>query len=130
MVWYQFSKSIGDSRNKVKDAIEHDVDTVIVVGGDGMINSIGNLLLGTGVILGVIPTGSGNGFARHFEIPLQPEKAIRSLAKGRVTEIDVGTANGRPFFITCSLAWDAAIVKSFEKSPVRGILPYVFAATY
>jgi diacylglycerol kinase (ATP) len=130
MVWYQLSKSKADSEAKVKMALESGIDCIIAVGGDGMINSIGSQLLGSGVCLGVIPTGSGNGFARHFEIPLNPEKAIHSLAEGDVMAIDVGMANGRPFFITCSLAWDAAIVKSFEKSPVRGILPYIFAATY
>ena len=130
MVWYQLSKSKADSEAKVKMALESGIDCIIAVGGDGMINSIGSQLLGSGVCLGAIPTGSGNGFARHFEIPLNPEKAIHSLAEGDVMAIDVGMANGRPFFITCSLAWDAAIVKSFEKSPVRGILPYIFAATY
>jgi diacylglycerol kinase family enzyme len=42
----------------------------------------------------------------------------------------VGFANDLPFFITCSLAWDAALVDAFEKSPVRGIFPYIFAAVY
>lgn len=130
MVWYQLSKSKADSEAKVRQAIDSGVDCVIAVGGDGMINTIGSQLLGSRVCLGVVPTGSGNGFARHFEIPLNPEKAIHSLAAGEQMAIDVGIANGRPFFITCSLAWDAAIVKSFEKSPVRGILPYVFAAAY
>lgn len=130
IVTYQLSKSKEDSERKVDDAIQNGVETIIVVGGDGMINSVGSHLLDTGVVLGVIPTGSGNGFARHFEIPLNPEKAIRCLAGGKAMDIDVGTANGKPFFVTCSLAWDAAIVKSFDKSPVRGILPYIFAATY
>ncbi|WFB35339.1 diacylglycerol kinase family lipid kinase [Kiritimatiellota bacterium B12222] len=129
-VWYQLSKSKADSEDKVRLAIQKGIDTIFVVGGDGMINSIGTQLLGTDVRLGVIPTGSGNGFARHFEIPLTPQKAIQTLAKGKTMSIDVGHANGRPFFVTCSLAWDAAIVKSFEKSPVRGIIPYIFAATY
>lgn len=130
MVSYQYSISMEDGIRKVDQAIADGVDTLFVVGGDGMINTVGGHLLGTDITLGVIPTGSGNGFGRHFEIPLQPDKAIRALAKGSVRNIDVGVANSRPFFVTCSLAWDAAIVKSFEKSPVRGVLPYVFAAAY
>jgi diacylglycerol kinase (ATP) len=39
----------------------------------------------------------------------------------------VGVVNDIPFFVTCSMAWDAAIVRTFEKFPFRGILPYVFA---
>ncbi len=129
-VSYQLSNSLEDGVAKARDAVREGVHTLIVVGGDGMVNTIGSQLLDTPVTMGVIPTGSGNGFARHFEIPLQTEKAVRALANHSVRSIDVGTANGRPFFVTCSLAWDAAIVKTFEKSPVRGILPYVFAAAY
>ncbi len=129
-VTYQFSKSSEDGVTKVRSAIANGVGTVLVVGGDGMINTIGGCLLNTHVHFGVIPTGSGNGFARHFNIPLTPTLAIETLADAIPHSIDVGTANDRPFFVTCSLAWDAAIVKSFEKSPVRGVLPYVFAAAY
>lgn len=127
---FQLTKSAADGRAKARRAIEEGVGTLIVVGGDGVINSIGAELLNSPVSLGVIPTGSGNGFARHFGIHLNPGKAIRQLVDARTEAIDVGIANGRPFFVTCSMAWDAALVKTFEKSPVRGILPYVFAAAY
>ena len=126
----QFSRSAEDGKAKVARAIDEGVDTILVAGGDGMVNSIGAALIGTKVALGVIPTGSGNGFARHFEIPLQPRAAAEALLNGRRTEVDVGVANDRPFFVTCSMAWDAAIARSFQKSPVRGILPYVLAAAY
>lgn len=127
---FQLSRNIADGQTKARRAVEEGADTVIVVGGDGMINSIGAELVGTTTALAVIPTGSGNGFARHFGIPLEPEKAAEVLAQARRLAIDVGTANGRPFFVTCSMAWDAAIVRTFDKSPVRGILPYAFAAVY
>jgi len=127
-VTYQFSNNVADGRLKVERAVADGVDTILVAGGDGMVNSIGGMLVGTGVALGVLPTGSGNGFARHFGIPLDLPHAIPALAAGRRRAIDVGTANGRPFFVTCSLAWDAAIARRFESLPFRGIAPYVFAA--
>lgn len=127
---YQFSRSVEDGRTKARRAVEEGVDTILVVGGDGMVNTIGGVLVGTDTSLGVIPVGSGNGFARHFDIPLDPEKAVRELRAARRHRIDVGLANGRPFFVTCSLAWDAALVRSFEKFPMRGSLPYVLAAAY
>lgn len=126
----QFSKSKEDGQKKTRQAIEDGVQTLLVAGGDGMINSIGTILIGSDVELGVIPTGSGNGFARHFDIPLDPAKAIASLATATAKKIDVGFANDMPFFVTCSLAWDAALVDAFEKSPVRGVLPYIFAGVY
>lgn len=127
VVSYQFSNSVADGVGKAKRAVADGVDTLVVVGGDGMVNTIGAQLVGTDVAFGVIPAGSGNGFARHFNIPLSAAAAARALASAERRKIDVGTANGRPFFVTCSLAWDAALVTHFEKSPIRGILPYVFA---
>jgi YegS/Rv2252/BmrU family lipid kinase len=126
-LFYQFSHSKEDGIAKAKRAVENKFDLVIVSGGDGTVSTISRILVGTDTVLGVIPTGSGNGFARHFGIPLTVAKAVKALSGGSVRPIDVGLVNGEPFFVTCSMAWDAAIARTFEKSPVRGILPYVFA---
>ena len=64
---------------KVRRAIDRGTDTVLVVGGDGMVNTIGSELVNTDVRLGVVPAGSGNGFARHFKIPLHPIAAAQAL---------------------------------------------------
>lgn len=127
---YQVSLSKEDGLEKARRALEDGVDTIVVIGGDGMINSIGSVLIGTDTALAVVPTGSGNGFARHFDIPLEMQKAAKALVNGHRLPIDVGFVDGHPFFITCSLAWDADLVRGFEESPVRGILPYVFAGIY
>lgn len=127
---YQFCLSRADGLQKAKAAIEDGVDLLIVVGGDGTVNTIGSVLVGSQVTMGVVPVGSGNGFARHFGIPLYPAMAVEALSNARTATIDVGLINNRPFLVTCSMAWDASLVRTFEKSPVRGILPYVFAAVY
>jgi YegS/Rv2252/BmrU family lipid kinase len=127
-VSFQFSQSAGDGTGKVRRAIERGTGTILVVGGDGMVNSIGCELVGTNVRLGVIPAGSGNGFARHFNIPLAPDAAATALLEGHTQRIDVGKANDRLFFVTCSMAWDGALVKSFEKLGFRGgLAPYILA---
>ena len=126
-LFYQFSQSKADGVAKAERAIAEGVDTILVSGGDGTVSTIGRVLVGSNVSLGVIPTGSGNGFARHFDIPLAPDRAVRALADAKPTSIDVGVVAGMPFFVTCSMAWDAAIVRSFDRSPVRGIIPYVLA---
>ena len=61
-VSFQFSQSAEDGAAKVSRAIERGTDIVLVVGGDGMVNTIGCCLVNTDVRLGVIPAGSGNGF--------------------------------------------------------------------
>ena len=126
-VSFQFSQSAEDGAGKGRRAIARGTDTILVGGGHGMVNTIGSELVGTHVRLGVIPAGSGNGFARHFHIPLHPSEAAQSLFNGQVTRIDVGKANDRLFFVTCSMAWDGALVETFEKYPFRGIVPYVLA---
>ena len=124
---YQFCQSAEDTLVKVHRAVDRDTNVILVVGGDGTVNSTGRALLHTDTALGIIPVGSGNGFARHFGIPLSPEKAVHALARGQDRRIDVGMVDDTPFLVTCSMAWDASLVKSFARSPVRGILPYVFA---
>lgn len=129
-VTFQFSNDVQDGHRKVRRAVEGGVDTILVMGGDGIVNTAGSELVGSHVALGVIPTGSGNGFARHFGIPLNIDAAAKALATARACPIDVGLANGRPFFVTCSMAADASLVRTFEAFPFRGIIPYVFAAAY
>ncbi|MCX7007845.1 MAG: diacylglycerol kinase family lipid kinase [Kiritimatiellaeota bacterium] len=126
-VTFQTSNDASDGCRKAEHAVRDGVDTLLVAGGDGMINTVGHALLDTGVALGVIPTGSGNGFARHFNIPLALDEAVRALAGARRARIDVGTVNDRPFFVTCSMAWEAAIARSFERLSLRGPLPYLLA---
>jgi diacylglycerol kinase (ATP) len=126
-VYFQFSQSAKDGMEKTARAIDRGTDTILVVGGDGMVNSIGSVLVGTDVCLGVIPAGSGNGFARHFNIPMNPEEAAKALLNSKPLRIDVGKANDRLFFVTCSMAWDGALVETFEKFPFRGLVPYVLA---
>jgi len=130
IISYQISRDVADGQRKARQAVKDGVSAILVAGGDGMINTIGSQLIDTSVALGVLPAGSGNGFARHFEIPLNIEKAVAAMVAAVPHKIDVGFANGRPFFVTCSMAADGALVRTFEKMPVRGILPYVFAAAY
>ena len=126
-LFYQFTRSAEDGVAKARHAVYSRVDTILVAGGDGTVSTVGRALVGTDVALGVIPTGSGNGFARHFGIPLATGAAVRALAGSELKAIDVGIVNETMFFVTCSMAWDAAIVRSFERAPIRGVLPYVLA---
>ena len=129
-VVYRFCSDVRDGIEKARRAVDEGCDTVLVAGGDGTVSTVGRALLGTHVSLGVIPVGSGNGFARHFGIPLGPTQAVRALAEADVKQIDVGVVAETPFLVTCSMAWDAALARSFAKWPVRGIIPYVFAGVY
>ncbi|MBN2525495.1 MAG: hypothetical protein JXR76_03815 [Deltaproteobacteria bacterium] len=127
---YQFCKDAKDGRTKARRAAAQGVDILLVVGGDGTISTTGAALIDSSTALGAIPMGSGNGFARHFGIALSPADAALDLATAEIKAIDVGCVNDRPFLATCSMAWDAAIVRTFQKSPVRGIFPYIVAGVH
>jgi len=127
VVSYQFSQSTEDGVEKARQAVADGIDIIMVAGGDGTVNTVARELIGSPVVLGIVPVGSGNGFARHFGIPLVPRKAVAALADAFVKPVDVGMVNETPFFVTCSMAWDASIAEAFARSPVRGILPYVLA---
>lgn len=124
---FHVSQSREDSDEQIRKAIDAGVSAVLVSGGDGMINSVGAALLGSDVPLGVLPAGSGNGFARHFGIPLSVDGAAAALAAGTVSDMDVGRVNGTPFFVTCGLGWDAGLVDTYEAQTRRGVLGYVVA---
>ena len=57
-------------------AAEEGVDVVVAIGGDGTINEIGRSLVHTNTALAIIPSGSGNGLARHLQIPMEARKSV------------------------------------------------------
>lgn len=129
LAWY-FPSSIDESTQMLEHALDDGTDCIVIGGGDGTVSSIGTQLIGKDVCVGVIPLGSGNGLARHFSQSMNPAEAVEQLALGFVREMDVGYVNERPFLVSASAAWDAAIVKAYNMSPVRGIGSYVLAGVY
>ena len=73
---------------------------VIAVGGDGTVNEVASGLRGTDTALGVVPNGSGNGFARHLDISTRMNRAVEMLNNSEVIKVDYCTVNDYPFFST------------------------------
>lgn len=105
-------------------AIRKGFDAVISVGGDGTLNEIMKVLIDSGTKLGIIPTGSGNGMARHLNIPLEIEKAIEIIAKYKYKKIDTSVVNGHPFIMMAGVGFDAEIAWQFSQSDKRGLSTY------
>jgi YegS/Rv2252/BmrU family lipid kinase len=100
-------------------------DAVVAVGGDGTINEVARGLRDTKTALGIIPMGSGNGFARHLNIPMRPNKAIEMLNHSEPISVDYGLANGKLFVSTCGTGFDAVIADHFAGSNKRGFTTYI-----
>jgi YegS/Rv2252/BmrU family lipid kinase len=98
---------------------------VVAVGGDGTVNEVANGLRDTKTALGIIPMGSGNGFARHLNIPIRPQKAIEMINHSEPISVDYGLANGKLFVSTCGTGFDALIADHFAGSNKRGFATYL-----
>ncbi len=108
-----------------KEMVLNDYSKVVAVGGDGTVNEVAKALIHTDSALGIIPTGSGNGLARHLNIPMNCKKSIKDINSSIIKKIDFGLVNDIPFFCTCGLGFDAHISKVFAEGGKRGFSGYI-----
>ncbi|TCO09893.1 diacylglycerol/lipid kinase family protein [Natronoflexus pectinivorans] len=100
-------------------------DVVVAVGGDGTVNEVGRGLINSESALGIIPTGSGNGLARHLEIPFKINRALKALNQCNFRKIDVIKANDYFSLNVAGIGFDAFISHKFAKKKNRGPLAYM-----
>lgn len=124
-----YTQMPGDGTRIAREAVEAGFEVVAAVGGDGTINEVASGLVHTRTALGVIPAGSGNGFARNFNVPLDQRKAIQALLKPGFLFIDAGKINNHYFFNVAGAGLDAVISQNFEQFGMRGPLPYFWVGT-
>lgn len=101
---------------------------VVAVGGDGTVNEIASSIVGTGTALAIIPFGSGNGLARFLGIPMDTEKAIKTLNAEKVSAIDSAKLNDQYFFNMAGMGFDAHISEVFSHDKTRGFGAYIRSA--
>ena len=82
-------------------ALAKDPDLVILGGGDGTISGLVDRLVGKGVVLGVLPFGTANSFARSLGIPLDMPGAVEVLRSGAPRRIDLGMI-GDDYYCNCA----------------------------
>src|SRR5690554_4350957 len=88
-----------------------DATLLVAVGGDGTLNLAVNAVAYTDTVLGVVPAGSGNDFARIWIAGLSAEDIIRTALHGETIRIDLGKANDRYFLNNAGIGFDAEVVK-------------------
>ena len=124
------SEVLGCGRKEDLDAMidraeEGGIDVVFAVGGDGTVHETAKRLVGRKPALGILPIGSGNGFARHIGLPVNPADALKSCRGGRIVTIDTGRVNDDAFLGVMGIGFDATIAERFASSTVRGLETYV-----
>lgn len=121
------TRARGDGSRAARRAVDAAVDTVVVWGGDGTLHEVAAQLIGSGTTLAVVPGGSGNGLARALGLPLSFEAALRIAVHGATARIDVGLANGTPFFNLAGFGLDASVAQRFNEigGTRRGMATYL-----
>jgi diacylglycerol kinase family enzyme len=92
---------------------------IVAAGGDGTIGTVAAALVGSDKILGVLPVGTLNHFAKDLNIPLDLENAVLTIAKGETAAVDVAEVNGRIFINNSSLGLYPHIVSRREAQQQR-----------
>ncbi|TRZ42952.1 diacylglycerol/lipid kinase family protein [Robertkochia solimangrovi] len=123
----KYSEYKGHAVKLTNDSIKDDARIIVACGGDGTINEVASTLIGTSILLGIIPIGSGNGLASNLSIPKNIKKALRLIQQQQFTTIDVGCVNNRYFFSNTGLGLPANVIEKYELSEKRTLLSYVRA---
>lgn len=104
-----------------KQAVDQGFDMVVAVGGDGTIGEVATGLVGTPVVMGVLPVGTGNLWARMLGLPVWSPvyrsallDASQILVEGDQRSIDVGKSGDHYFILWCGVGFDAKVAEDVE----------------
>lgn len=119
---------VGDGANQARIALQAGFERIVVLGGDGTINEVGGALFETEAVMGVLPGGSGNDFIKMLGKKVDFKESLKIAFLGLPHEVDVGLANGRPFFNVVGIGFDAQVAAEASKSKsLSGIWVYLKA---
>ena len=124
----QATLSLDHARALARDAIKAG-EIAVAFGGDGLIGAVAGALRHSDGVLGVLPGGRGNDFARSLSIPVDPVSACAVLTTGSTKRLDLGCAGGRTFIGIASCGFDSVANRiANETKLVRGNLVYAYGA--
>jgi YegS/Rv2252/BmrU family lipid kinase len=104
-------------------------EVAVAFGGDGLAGAVAGALKHSDGVVGVLPGGRGNDFARVLGIPREPVAACEVLASGIVQSVDLGEAGGHTFLSIASCGFDSDANRIANQARVvRGNLVYAYAA--
>lgn len=116
-----FNAPLGNAFAPWVDRLAHDFDVLVAAGGDGTVSTVAGAVARSGKILGVIPTGTLNHFARDTGIPTDIDRAVAVISRGHERTIDVGTVNGNIFLNNVSLGNYPRMVRERSDLERKGI---------
>jgi len=118
---YSKSLSVADTESLIKENLDN-YDVFIAAGGDGTVHTVASKLVGSDKILGVLPLGSGNGFAKEFGFTLNVSSLISNIKRADSVVIEV---NEKLCLNVAGIGLDSFVAHSFSNLKLRGFLPYM-----
>jgi diacylglycerol kinase (ATP) len=103
---------------------EEQITDIIIIGGDGSVNRVVQALRKEKVRFGVIPFGSGNGFAFAAGIPKNVQKAIDIILDGKSSVVDAFNVNNEFSCTLSGVGFDARVAHDFANKTGRGLITY------
>ena len=117
----------GETKIFAREATLDKTDLIVACVGDGTINEIINEIKEREFKVGIVPIGSGNGIARHFNIPLDISRALDLILKQNYTKVDIGKVNESLFLGNVAFALGADFIKNYHKIKYVGLVGYFLA---
>jgi diacylglycerol kinase (ATP) len=120
-----FTERVGHATEIAKDAVARGVDIVVASGGDGTVNEVACAMVNTGIPMGILPAGSGNGLARCLGISMSYALALRTIIRGNTKLMDVAMVNDILYTSIAGIGFDAHVAKKFSETYIRGMISYM-----
>jgi YegS/Rv2252/BmrU family lipid kinase len=122
------TRSIDHAHEEALRAVENE-ETVVALGGDGLLRPLAGALKNTRSAVAIVPCGRGNDYARVLGIPTDPAEAARVAVRGKERLMDVANVEGTPYMGIASFGFDSDANRiANEAKYVKGNAVYVWAA--
>lgn len=127
-----FTARSGDEELLATRAIDNGCDSIVVVGGDGTCARVANAVLKAGnpCSLAVVPTGTGNDFAKTLGLEdLSISDIAERVAAGKEEKVDVGCVDGTYFLNSCGFGFDPSVLAATQRVRfLKGDAVYIYSA--
>lgn len=131
-------RGIDEARAWLTGSADAGRELVVVAGGDGTVREATHDLAGSGVALAIVPLGTANLFAASVGVPLDPDRAVETIASGGLRSVDLGRArwagsdggrHERVFAVACGAGFDARLIAATGSVAKRRLGRYGYFAT-
>lgn len=127
-LWYEVGKS-RKAPKAVRSAVADGADTLLVWGGDGMVQRSIDAAVGHQVVVAVLPAGTSNLLATNLGIAADLDAALDVALDGHTASLDLGSVNGEHFAVMAGCGFDAMVMRDTDKAlkSLLGRVAYVWS---